>query len=105
MIKLIYSPDAKSDLNDIFDYIANDNIDEAIRFVSLLKSEIEKLPDFPLLGTNRNRPFLIRRKIRFLVAEDYLVFYRHHSDVDEIHILRILNGARDYERLFKQNDS
>ena len=104
MIKLIYSPDAKKDLNDIFDYIANDNIDEAIRFVDLLKSEIEKLPDFPLMGTNRNRPFLISRKIRFLVIEDYLAFYRYHPESNKIHILHVLNGAMDYERLLTQSE-
>ncbi|MCI8488047.1 type II toxin-antitoxin system RelE/ParE family toxin [Pumilibacter intestinalis] len=104
MIKLIYSPKAKSDLNNIFDYIASDNIAEAINFTEHIKSDIERLVDFPNTGTDQGKEFLIQRKIKFIVINDYLAFFKYHAENQTIHILRILNGAMEYETRISEDD-
>lgn len=96
MIDIIYSSKAKADLNNIFDYIAADNLDKAIEFKNYLQTETEKLKDFSLLGTNQGKFFLIQKNVRFLINQNYLTFYRFDKERNVIRILRILNGSMNY---------
>ena len=98
MISILYSPKAKADLNNIFDYIAADSLDRAIEFKNYLQKETEKLKEFTLLGTNQGKLFLIQKDIRFLINQNYLTFYRFDKENNVIRILRILNGAINYTK-------
>ena len=94
-MKVVFSDAAKADLTEIGDYIARDNPRRALAFVRRLRVTALRLgvmPNaFPLVPGSRHQG--IRRRI----MGSYLIFYR--VDADRIAILRVLHGARDYERL------
>ena len=94
-MRVVFSDAAKADLTEIGDYIARDNPRRALAFVRGLRAaalQLSVMPNaFPLVPGSRHHG--IRRR----VIGRYLIFYR--VDADRIAILRVLHGARDYERL------
>ena len=84
---------ALGDLEDIALFIARDNPDRALTFVDELEDAcsglVENPERFPLVS--RFEHFGIRRRVHGA----YLIFYRISKT--RIEILRILNGAMDFE--------
>jgi len=96
--KIKYTPAAIDDLDEIFSYISQDNIDAADKLLDKLDRQIASLAEFPYKGSvlpEDDYP-LIQRGYRFIVVHPYLVFYRLSEDT--IIIYRILHGRRDYLR-------
>jgi toxin ParE1/3/4 len=92
---VVFSPDAKSDLGDIFDYIAQQSPARAESFVDGLLQAALAIADFPVAW-----PLIPRYEssgYRRRSHKGYLIFF-HHSE-NELRVLRILNGMQDYERL------
>lgn len=92
---VIITEEAETDLEHIGDVIAEDNSRRSASFVRELVQRCERLLDMPrrfsLLPGHEHTG------IRRLVHGAYLIFYR--IDADTVYILRILNGAMDYERI------
>ncbi len=91
---------AEDDLEQIGDYIARDSPRRALTFVRELRTAAERLGEFPQAYplVPRYERFGIRR----CPYRDYLIFYV--LDRGRVDILRILNGAQDYETiLFPDN--
>ena len=84
---------AETDLEAIGDWIARDNPPRALTFVAELREACMTLAHLPegyaLVPRYENEG--IRRR----VYGNYLIFYR--INVDDIDVLHILHGARDYE--------
>jgi toxin ParE1/3/4 len=97
MFKLIISPEAKADLDEIWDYIAEDNPEAAGRFLSLLLAECRLLTDSPYIGKERGD--LGREGVRSLPFKNYIVLYQIEKDT--VDILHIFHAKRDYPRLFR----
>jgi len=99
-VKLVFSDEARQDLLDIGDHIARDNPARALTFVQELRataSELLRTPHaFPIL------PRYAHLGLRRRVHSNYLIFYR--STDTEVSIVRILNGARDYEALLDTDE-
>src|ERR1019366_4583802 len=66
-------PEAFTDLDDIRDYIAQQNPDAADRVVSEIFDTIRALVPFPSQG--HRRPDLTSRPLRFTVVRGYLIAY------------------------------
>lgn len=96
MIDIKYSAAAKNDLQQIGDYIAEqlNNPKSAFGVVNKIQDKVDKLVEFPLMGTPVSSVFDIETDDRFLVCGNYLVFYR--TKKDEVFVDRILYGKRDY---------
>ena len=98
MAKIEYSPKALRDLEEIGDYIAVDlqNPTAALNTVSKIQSKINKLENYPYIGTLLSAVYggIDDDDYRFLVCLNYLAFYRVEGDI--VHIDRILYGRRDY---------
>jgi toxin ParE1/3/4 len=100
--RVVTSPAAERDLEDIWLRIAADNPPAATRIVRAIGTMIDRLADRPRLG--RRRPD-IRPAYRMLVEGPYLVLYETHPDtdegpVDEVEIIRVVDGRRDLTSLF-----
>jgi len=54
MPRLLKRPEAESDLDEIWWYIAQDNPDKADRFLDRLQERCWALADFPQMGTSRD---------------------------------------------------
>ena len=93
------SLDAAQDLDDIWEFIAGeylDNIDTADRFIDRLEESLHRLVDNPFMG--RERPDLAA-DVRSLVVDNYLIIYRPAAL--GIDVVRIVRGSRDLSRLFQ----
>lgn len=96
MARLTVRPQALSDLDDIFDYIAEDSVTRATSFITRLYRQMEKLSTNPSMGRHREDLF---PDLRCFPYGNYLIFYISLND--GVDIVRVLNGARDIEALFK----
>lgn len=92
-MKVVLTDEARRDLEDIGDYIAQDNPRRARSCVRDLIDAARHIGDgpegFPLVGRYRH-PNVRRR-----VYGNYPIFYR--IEADRVAILHVLHGARDYD--------
>jgi len=97
--EILYSPLALKDLEEINTYITNnlDNPRAAARIVHRIIVVIERLQLFPDRGTLLGpigEAARIEDGYRFLVADNYMIFYRHLDE--KIYVDRILYAYRNY---------
>ena len=99
-MKVVLTAEALGDLEQIGDYIAQDNPARAASVIDELLGKARQLGDlpqgFPLV------PRYERLGIRRRVHGNYLIFYR--AEADRVTIIHILHGARDYEALLFPDD-
>jgi len=96
MSTVVMRPRALADLAEIWAYIADDSPDQADAFVDLVDSKFQALSRRPRLG--RRRPEL-SPDIRSLAVGRYVVFYLPLSH--GIEVVRVLQGSRDIESIFE----
>lgn len=102
MTKISYSPSALRDLEQIGDYIVEKlkSPVAARDVVDKIQDAIDKLADFPKMGTPLSARYEDVADYRFLVCDSYLAFYRVKEDTEDIvYIDRILYGRRDYLKI------
>ncbi|BDA74133.1 hypothetical protein CAL7716_082990 [Calothrix sp. PCC 7716] len=94
-MKVVITAAAKADLAEIGDFIKMDNPERAITFISELLDRCRSLGDMPRAYplVPRYERFGVRRR----VYGNYLIFYRINEN--QIEVLHVLDGARDYESL------
>ncbi|WP_438496385.1 type II toxin-antitoxin system RelE/ParE family toxin [Paenibacillus sp. IHBB 3054] len=97
--KLRYLTLAYLDLQDIVDYVCNELSapDAANDLVDKFDEAISRLEMFPFSGPICYNINGLKDEYRFLVVENYMVFYVVFDDIVEIR--RILYGKRKYEDL------
>lgn len=96
--KIVYSPIAVDDMDEVFSYISKDNITAAEILLERLNTGISGLAEFPNMGSvlSDEEYTLVSGGYRFIVIQPYLIFYRVIDHTIVIH--RILHGRRDYLR-------
>lgn len=99
---LLWFPQAREDLLDIYVAIGLDNPGAAERVYSTIESSINLLAEHPRLGVRRMD---IAPSARMLVERPYLILYEISPDsdaglVESIEIIRILHGHRDLRDFF-----
>ena len=90
MIRVLFSPQAEADLEEIGDFIAQDSPLRALSFVQELRQHALNIGTTP--QAFRARPEL-GEGLRGAVRGNYLLFYTH--DHDTVRIQRIMHGSRD----------
>ncbi|MBK1735832.1 plasmid stabilization protein [Halorhodospira abdelmalekii] len=88
-MKIVWSPLALERVEDIARYIAEDNLDAAVRWVDDLFDTVDRLADFPKSG--RMVPEVESPRIRELIFGAYRVIY---SIKDQIDILTVRRGSQ-----------
>ena len=83
-------PGALSDIEEIWAYIADDNLTAADGVVSEIFASCAALASFPNQGHWRDE--LAPRRVRFKTVRSYLIAYA--SDVAPIRILAVIHGRR-----------
>lgn len=102
---IFYSPESEKDLNEIWEYISFelDNQKAAADLIEGILQLIDKLEDFPKMGTRLSTIINYENDYRFLIHKKYLIFYR--AEQNRIYIDRIIYSRRDYARiLFSQEE-
>lgn len=99
MAKVVWTEEAQRWLQEIYDYIAEDNEASAYRTVRGIHQRAEILVSFPELGYRyREQP-----DIRVLLYGHYRIAYLTSSDGD-IEILGVFHGALDMARYLLPRD-
>jgi len=83
-------PEAFADLDDIRDYIAQENPDAADRVISEIFDTIRALVPFPNQG--HRRPELTSRPLRFTLAREYLIAYAPQEK--PLWVVAVIHGRR-----------
>lgn len=99
---LLWTPQAREDLLEIYVTIGFDNPDAAERLFTAIEERAALLPAYPRLGVRRPE---IAPSARMLVEGVYLLLYETHPDsddgpIDEIEIVRVVHGHRDLTHIF-----
>ena len=90
-------PTAQQDLLEIIDYLTTLSPEAALRYYDLLTEQIASLSQMPERCPKPKDLALAAKGYRYLMVENYLVFYTISGDTVQIH--RILYGRRDYRFL------
>ncbi len=88
---------AEEDLRDIVSYIAADHPSAVDRLADRIEKDLQLLARNPQLGRIPDEEELLRSGYRYLVVENYLIFYTLGEKTILVH--RIFHGARDYKNL------
>jgi toxin ParE1/3/4 len=89
-----FSRRARRDIEEIGDFIANENPARAVTFIIELRAHCRRLVDFPAAMPLRPE---LGEGVRLAVHGNYLILYVIHPDLLEIR--RIVHGARDLDSL------
>ncbi len=90
MARLIWSPEAIRDLDNICEYIARNSEHYARAFAEHVTALAESIPDQPLLGAVV--PEYDREDLRERLYQNYRIVYRLRGE--DVEIVTITHGAR-----------
>ncbi|HTW81936.1 MAG TPA: type II toxin-antitoxin system RelE/ParE family toxin [Terracidiphilus sp.] len=101
-VDLVWTPQAREDLIEIYIFIGDDNPSAAERVFDAVREKVELLTEHPRLGVRRRE---ISPSTRILIEGPYLILYETHPDsdkgkIDEVEIVRIVDGRRNLKILF-----
>ena len=102
--KLFLMPKARSDLEEILDYISNSllNPNAAKDLLNDFDDAFERICVFPQSCPVIHNEFFKYKGIRKLLVNNYIVFYRIVDEI--IQIIRIMYARKNYIRLLKEQD-
>lgn len=95
-LRILITPKANQDLDNLFDYIAQDNSNAALDFFDAARKTIANLAQNPGIGnfySVSNSRLQGLRKVSVKGFEKYLIFYLASEDV--LTVVRIIHGCRD----------
>ena len=85
-----FHPEARLDLDEIWEFIRRDNLDAADRLIAEILSAIHALVPFP--GQGHRRPDLTSRPLRFILVREYLIAYA--PEEKPLWVVAVLHGRR-----------
>ena len=90
MAEYDFHPEAEIDLDEIWDYIADDSVSAADRVIAHIHRGLENVVHFPYSGHRRTD--LTNRPLRFIRVRDYLIAYA--PDKKPLWIIAVMHGHR-----------
>lgn len=91
------SPAARDDLLQIWEYIAEDNRQNADSFVRKIDEKYKLLAENPEIGRRREE---LASRLRSFPVGNHVIFYRPLPEQEGVAIVRVLHGAQDIESKF-----
>ena len=101
ILPAIVMPKARQDILEIADYLAGQSLEIAMRFLDQAEASFERLSQMPELGTicQVQHPETIDTRVWPVAGfPNHLIFYR--PEPEQLRIIRVLHGARNWEMLF-----
>jgi antitoxin ParD1/3/4 len=95
--RFVVTPEARTDLLEIWNYIAEDSIDSADRVLAQLYDAFTRLAEAP--GIGHHREDLADSRHRFWTVYSYVIAYRDNTN--PLEIIAIVHGARQLEAYFQ----
>ena len=99
MYNIKFTPAALDDLKDIKTYISIEfcNNKAAINLINKIIKKIKQLQDFPESGTSLSSIIHINIPYRYLVCDNYNIFYKLQND--NVLIFRIIYNKRNFMQI------
>ncbi len=85
-----FHPEARVDLDEIWEFIRADNLDAADRMIAEILAAIAALVPFP--GQGHRRPHLTSRPLRFILVREYLIAYA--PEEKPLWVVAVMHGRR-----------
>lgn len=95
MPTLIVSPLAEEDLEEIWSFVAERDVEAADRLIDEITSRFDHLLAYPEAGRARHDLLV---NLRSLPVKRYVIFYQPTDD--GVEIFRVLHGSRDVQSEF-----
>ncbi len=102
---ILITPKASKDIDNITDYIAENNPDAALRFFDATRQTIAKLAQTPQIGSLyplANSRLQGLRKWKVKGFDKYLIFYLIENNL--LKIIRIIHVSRDISTILNQEN-
>src|SRR5438094_4491039 len=96
MSEYVLTEQAEQDLNDIWDYIADQSIESADAVAREIREALELLASSPGIGHKRRD--VKDPRYRFWRANRFIIAY--FRETKPLQIIRIVGGRRDFRRVF-----
>ena len=96
---IVKLPRAKTDLVEIWDYIADDSEARADAFIETVDQKFQALAARPNMGRLRDE---LAEDLRSFPVGRYVIFYRPLPE--GVEIVRVLHGARDLDTILQSAD-
>ena len=96
--KALFTPAALQDLEEIWDYIAEDSPPAATAVIDTLLTSVARLAEYPHIGHPRDD--LADETLRVWPVYSYLIIYRPVPE--PVEIIRIVSGFRELLALFPE---
>lgn len=96
-----FSRASLQDLDEIFDYVAQDSIENALKLIDRIEKAANQLDTFPSRARIRQSTQEGTDGVWKIVVRPYLIFYSVSEELKKVQILRIRHGARRYPRRFQ----
>jgi plasmid stabilization system protein ParE len=96
MSRFILTEQAEQDLNDIWDYIADQSVEQADAVVREIRDALGLLAAMP--GAGHRRRDVNDKRYRFWRANRFIIAY--FRDTEPLQIIRIVGGHRDFRQIF-----
>ena len=98
MLKLRINPIVAKDLNNIRDYIAEDNEEYATKTIKEIYGKFKNLQMFPGMGSDLAKRVSFRTDYKYAIWENYVIIYKVRNEYVEIY--RVINRYQDITRIF-----
>lgn len=97
------TPQAQTDLREIFKYIVVDlqSVQNATGQLDRLEKAIASLDQMPERYRVYDKPKWRERNLRIMPVDNYLVFYIPNHSSETVTVIRIMYGGRDIDRQLK----
>lgn len=101
--QVMLTPQAQSDLREIFKYIAVDlqSVQNATGQLDRLEKAIVSLNQMPERYRVYDKPKWRERNLRIMPVDNYLVFYIPNHSSETVTVIRVMYGGRDIDRQLK----
>ena len=93
----VVSPQALEDLEEMWLFIAQDNVEAADRFEQKIRKTFCRLAENP--GIGHRREDITDKPVLFWPVSSYLIIY--DPGKRPVEVLRVLHGARDVETILE----
>jgi toxin ParE1/3/4 len=94
-----FSDEAVRDLDEICNYIAQNNPSAASTLFDAIRKKCKVVASFPNMGKRYEK---LAPGLRGFTVDDYIIFY--YPREDGIDVSRVISGYRDLESLFSDSD-
>lgn len=99
MLLLRINPIVVEDLQNIWSYIAEDNVEYAEKTINQIYDRFENLKMFPDIGINLSKKVSFKTDYKYCIWKDYIIIYKVEGNY--LGIYRVINRYQDITRIFE----